>query len=208
MTEIDERLAWELPLLEEVFCKSHPGPLLDLGSGPGRVAIPLARQGYIVRGVDIVPEFVATGNEAAQRERLDCQLFRRDFLAVDASLGTFAGVFSMWGSFRHVVFPEEQTEVFSLVRQRVEGGGLVLIDTIDEDRVTRAPNVKNRYQHREKSVVPGCVRVFHEESGSHTDAYCFTERLLGDRMRDAGLRDVHRLEVQTEPSRLVMVGTA
>jgi SAM-dependent methyltransferase len=47
--------------------------VLDVGCGPGRHSLALARRGADVTGVDIAPRFVELGNEAAQREGLSAR---------------------------------------------------------------------------------------------------------------------------------------
>ncbi|WP_368344600.1 class I SAM-dependent methyltransferase [Pelagovum sp. HNIBRBA483] len=44
--------------------------ILDVGCGQGRDAVPLARQGFRVTGIDIAPSGVAALNEIAAREAL------------------------------------------------------------------------------------------------------------------------------------------
>jgi SAM-dependent methyltransferase len=53
------------PELEEVIRDRPPGRALDLGCGPGRDAIALARHGWEVVGVDFAPEAIAKARERA-----------------------------------------------------------------------------------------------------------------------------------------------
>jgi 2-polyprenyl-3-methyl-5-hydroxy-6-metoxy-1,4-benzoquinol methylase len=55
--------------------KLHPGVrILDVGCGPGRHALELARRGAQVTGVDVAPRFVSLGKEAAAAARsLHCR---------------------------------------------------------------------------------------------------------------------------------------
>jgi SAM-dependent methyltransferase len=53
------------PELEEVIRDRPPGRALDLGCGPGRDAIALARHGWEVVGVDFAPQAIARAKERA-----------------------------------------------------------------------------------------------------------------------------------------------
>ncbi len=59
----------DLPLWEELADR-HPGPVLELGCGIGRIALRLARRGASVWGVDVDPELIETIRAAAERERI------------------------------------------------------------------------------------------------------------------------------------------
>src|SRR5579859_3783052 len=52
------------PVIEQ-WARLLGGPLLDVACGTGRMAIPLAAQGYQVAGVDIVPEMIAHARQKA-----------------------------------------------------------------------------------------------------------------------------------------------
>ena len=54
--------------------------ILDVGIGQGRNALPLARQGYRVTGIDTSAVAIATVRELAGRENLDLELRQGDFL--------------------------------------------------------------------------------------------------------------------------------
>lgn len=58
----------ESAILEKIPCRE--GQLLVLGVGGGREAIPLARLGFTVTGLDFVPEMVETARQNAARQGL------------------------------------------------------------------------------------------------------------------------------------------
>src|SRR6185312_13637804 len=64
----------------------EPGmQVLDLGSGDGTTALPAARLGADVLGVDIASNLVVAGNEAAQAEGLtNCRFQEGDASHLDA----------------------------------------------------------------------------------------------------------------------------
>jgi SAM-dependent methyltransferase len=62
------------------------GPALDLGSGTGRFSIDLARRGWQVTGVDVVPKAVSIARERAREAGVEARFVEADvanFAAVD-----------------------------------------------------------------------------------------------------------------------------
>ena len=60
-------LAADLPMILEI-ARQTGGPILELGVGTGRVAIPLARAGHRVTGVDNAPALLAEAERRRARE--------------------------------------------------------------------------------------------------------------------------------------------
>ncbi len=63
----------EVAFLWDVMGLQQGMSVLDVGCGPGRHALSLARRGITVTGVDIAQRFVDLGNEAAAAESLSAQ---------------------------------------------------------------------------------------------------------------------------------------
>jgi len=69
----------EIDFLVAALGLSQGARVLDVGCGPGRHSLELARRGMEVVGVDISPDFVRLASEAALSDRLDAT-----FVACDA----------------------------------------------------------------------------------------------------------------------------
>ena len=100
--------------------------VLDVGCGPGRHALSLARRGLDVVGVDLSPEFVTLAREAATHEGLDATfevLDVRDLAfehSFDAAICLCQGGFGLLGG-------RDEVDVFSrIVRAMRPGGGLAV----------------------------------------------------------------------------------
>ncbi len=98
----------------------------DLGCGRGRHAIPLARRGYVVTGVDISDKMLSIARERARRERVsvewvqeDMRVFRRHE-AYDLCLS----LFTSFGFFHD----EENQRVLDNVGVSLKAGGILLLD--------------------------------------------------------------------------------
>jgi SAM-dependent methyltransferase len=82
------------------FAHEAGGPLLELGSGTGRVTLPLARQGARVVGVDRSQEMLAFARKRLRRARGlhgRAMLARGDIRDLPFATGAFAGVIAPYG---------------------------------------------------------------------------------------------------------------
>jgi SAM-dependent methyltransferase len=162
--------------------------VLDVGCGPGRHAVALARRGIAVHGVDLSPDFVALAEQAAAGlpatfEVLDVRqlAFHREF---DAAICLCQGGFGLLGGDDEGVVPR----IVAAVRP---GGGIAIsafsayfaLHWIEEgDRFDPATGVNHE------------VATLRNESGDETAAdlwtTCFTARELRLLARGVGLVDV------------------
>ncbi len=90
-------------LIEEL--KLPPGArVLDVGCGPGRHAIALAKTGYAVTGVDVSPRFLEVAAAAARRDGVALSLFEVDARQMpfddefDAVISICQGGFGLMGA--------------------------------------------------------------------------------------------------------------
>jgi SAM-dependent methyltransferase len=104
------------------------GPVLELGVGTGRVAIPLARAGFEVWGIDTSEALLAHarckgGSELAERLNLQPGDMR------DVQLGrTFELIFAGLGAFHHLLTPDDQLACLRSVQRHLAPGGLFVSD--------------------------------------------------------------------------------
>lgn len=207
MTEVDHRLEWEIPLLQSLFLKSNGKQLLDIGCGNGRIAIPLAKLGYKIDGIDLVPEFIHEAKKQAVEYKLDCEFFVKDAFDMNSWDKCYHGVFMMWGTFRHILDKQRQIDLLKVIFEMMTFNGMLVIDTIDEERLKEAPNLNNQYQKRlDYNKKSNVVAVLHKETGNKTYAFQFTEKKLFDLLDSVGFTQIRRIEVNKDLSRLVMVG--
>lgn len=69
----------EVDFLVELMDLSANSYILDIGCGPGRHSLELARRGFRTVGVDISPEFIKYATQVASAESLNAE-----FYAIDA----------------------------------------------------------------------------------------------------------------------------
>src|SRR5581483_610308 len=73
MEDFDE----DRPLIEQ-WASELGGPLLDLACGTGRTALRMARLGYEVTGVDIVPEMIERARQKAAAQTVSIEWVEAD----------------------------------------------------------------------------------------------------------------------------------
>jgi SAM-dependent methyltransferase len=100
-----------------------PGRVLELGCGPGRNALHLARHGYEVEAVDLSPAAVAWARERAARDQVSGVRFRcADIFAADLALaGPYDLVYDS-GCFHHLP-PHRRVSYLALLERVLAPGG-------------------------------------------------------------------------------------
>jgi len=110
----------------ENLAQSVEGPLLELGVGSGRVAVPLARAGYEVTGIDTSPSMLAQARrrlKAAGKLNGSLDLLPGDMTSFD--LGRqFAIVFVAANTFQHLLTTEDQLACLRRARRHLQPDGL------------------------------------------------------------------------------------
>ena len=153
---IAEHVAWLLELLSaEPEPVDRPRHVLDLGCGPGLYAVPLARAGLRVTGIDFSPAAVAHARGLAR----EADLSTIDIIEADlANLANLADlpplapvdVATFWfGEFNS--FPPEQARaLLNDLAARIEPGGLLVLEYQPWDLFARDDST--RWEVHERSV--------------------------------------------------------
>lgn len=98
----------------------------DLGCGRGRHAIPLARRGYRVTGVDLSEKMLTMARDRADREGVSVEWVREDMRTFcrPESFHLCLSLFTSFGYFRD----EENQRVLDNVARSLRKGGILLLD--------------------------------------------------------------------------------
>jgi len=97
----------------------------DLGCGRGRHAIPLARRGYRVTGVDLSEKMLSLARDRADREGISVEWVRED-MRTFCRPGSFHLCLSLFTSFGYFRDEENQQVLDNMVRSLRRGGVLLL----------------------------------------------------------------------------------
>jgi SAM-dependent methyltransferase len=113
------------PAVEALAALAGPGPVLELGVGTGRVALPLSRRGLAVQGIDASAAMVAKLRAKPGGGELPVAL--GDFAEV-AVEGRFSLVYVVFNTFFALLSQESQVRCFANVAARLADGGLFVIE--------------------------------------------------------------------------------
>jgi SAM-dependent methyltransferase len=101
-----------------------PGNILDVGCGYGRISIPLLKNGYDVKGVDIMLQFIDYANTETASERF----IQGDMLALSYDDSSFDNAICLWSTFNHFLSQENQEIVLNEMLRILKPGGKCIID--------------------------------------------------------------------------------
>jgi SAM-dependent methyltransferase len=137
-SSITHRTRCELAFLDAVLPSGRPLDLLDVCCGDGRHAIPLARRGHAVTGVDLSKHLLKVAYREAEGSGVEVRWLHGDMRHVDFQLA-FDAVLNMDTSFGYF---DDRTnyEVVQAMARSVRRGGLVIFDVVHRDHVVaRSP---------------------------------------------------------------------
>ncbi|GAB4368845.1 MAG: class I SAM-dependent methyltransferase [Deltaproteobacteria bacterium] len=168
----------------------------DLGCGRGRHAIPLARRGYRVTGVDLSEKMLSLARERAGREGISVEWVREDMRTFcrPGSFHLCLSLFTSFGYFRD----EENQQVLDNVARSLREGGFLLLD------LRNAGKGLNRLEDwsETREVPAGKLRMsmrFDRDSGRAKARHVLTRR---DGIRISSTFDV-RIYSKAELSRML-----
>lgn len=101
------------------------GAALELGIGTGRIALPLARRGVRVHGIDLSEAMVARLRAKPGAERIGVTI--GDF-ATTTVAGTFSVAYLVFNTIMNLTTQDEQVACFENVAAHLEPGGCFVIE--------------------------------------------------------------------------------
>jgi SAM-dependent methyltransferase len=147
--------AWCRSVIEDIpfyvdLAVQSGGPVLELGVGSGRVAVPTALAGVSVVGVDSSPVMLELARRRAAPHEIDLRLVEADIRALPA-LGRFALVTIPFRALLHLSTDGERRRVLRSVRERIEPGGALAFDVFHPDAEDIA-ETNDRWLEREPGI--------------------------------------------------------
>ena len=130
----------------------EPQAVLDLCCGPGRFAIPLARRGLRVTGVDRTAFFLAKAKERAARDGVEVEWVQEDMRAF-VRPGAYDLALSMFTSFGYFDDKDEDRTVLRNIYASLRPGGALVMDVAGKELVAAGFESTRSRKHADGSVV-------------------------------------------------------
>ncbi len=149
------------------------GRVLELGSGPGRVAVPMAEAGIEVVGLELSAAMIAAAEErrSALPEDVKPRLRFVQGNMADFELGeAFDLVIIAFRTFQMLLLPEEERGCLECAHRHLAPDGTLIIDVFDPllhlavpGRITETPGESEEDEERYHPLTGNRVRVAVEE---------------------------------------------
>lgn len=112
------------------------GSVLDLGCGPGRHALPLARAGLSVTAIDTSRQLLDELRRRALDEKLEIDIRTADMREF-SGIGPFDAVFVMWTSFGYFEAEADHQRVLENIYHSLKPGGVLVLDLLGLETLCR-----------------------------------------------------------------------
>ena len=122
------------PLLRLIGIR--PQTILDLCCGPGRFAVPLARRGFCVTGVDRTTFFLDKAKERAAAEDVEVTWVQED-MRTYVQPSAFDLAISMFTSFGYFDDKAEDLTVLRNIFDSLRPGGMLVMDVMGKERLAQ-----------------------------------------------------------------------
>lgn len=109
------------------------GPILELGIGTGRIALPLAQRGFKVHGIDASPAMVTKLRAKPGGDRIPVVIRNFAEMAIE---GRFSLIFVVYNTFFGLLSQDDQVRCFAGVSEHLTDNGVFVVEAFVPD-VTR-----------------------------------------------------------------------
>ncbi|MFI5782844.1 class I SAM-dependent DNA methyltransferase [Nocardia sp. NPDC051570] len=148
-----------------------PGPVLELGIGTGRIALPLREHGVDVHGVDGSAEMVASLRRKPGGSAVPITM--GDFADV-AAPGTFSLIYLASGTFFELSTQQDQLRCMHNVARRLRPGGVFMFDAFLPEGLCRPAAAAERALPTANGDRVIRSRTLHRVTQGYTSHYSIT----------------------------------
>ncbi|OLS22721.1 MAG: Glycine/sarcosine N-methyltransferase [Candidatus Heimdallarchaeota archaeon LC_3] len=159
----EKRLKKEVPFLTKLFQKHNYTKILDLGSGPGFHAKELAKNGFIVKGLDINENMIQYAKENYTDPNLSISFETGDFLNDDNALsGKWDAIFSL-GNAIMIIWSQENVdtqEMFNRLGKAITNNGAIFFQILNSDNPRKGYVVSKIAKSQDKNTNQILIKHF------------------------------------------------
>jgi cyclopropane fatty-acyl-phospholipid synthase-like methyltransferase len=130
-----------------------PGNVLELGCGPGRNAVYLAKQGYTVDAVDLSQEALTWATERAKSHHVEVNFMKQNLFDLELVEGTYDLVYDS-GCFHHIA-PHRRMDYIHLLKKALKPGGHFVLTCFVEDGELGGATISDWDVYRKGSMQGG-----------------------------------------------------
>lgn len=143
---VTEDIGWYVDL-----ARASGGPVLEIGVGSGRIAVPTALAGIRVVGVDNSAVMLELARVKAEAAGVELDLRIADMRDLPDDLGTYPLVTVPFRAFLHLASDDERLAVLRALRERIEPGGRLAFDVFHPHPMDIA-ETHDRWMEREPGI--------------------------------------------------------
>lgn len=116
----------EISYLKEKLNKNQK--ILDVACGYGRLAVPLAKQGYDIQGIDITPALIKRARETAKKEKLNINFKVGSMTHLSYKNNYLGAIICMWSAFNEIYKEKDQIKAIKEFSSVLVPKGIAIID--------------------------------------------------------------------------------
>ena len=107
--------------------KNKNSRILELCCGTGRLTIPIARDGFVISGVDYTSSMIDQAKSNAIQNQLEIEFILADIRTLDLP-DKYDVIFIPFNSIHHLYTNQDLFKAFNVVKNHLNDGGLFLLD--------------------------------------------------------------------------------
>lgn len=121
-----EQTKLELAYLKKILNKKQR--ILDIACGYGRFAIPLAKQGYNIQGIDLSSNLLNEAKRNAKKEHLNIKFILGDMTNLPYKDNSFDATICMWSAFIELTKEQDQIKALKEMLRVLKDKGFAFIE--------------------------------------------------------------------------------
>ena len=118
------------PVVRFLTERAGAGPVLELGIGTGRLALPLQKTGVAVHGIELSPDMVAQLRAQPGSEGIGVTMGDFATVAVEGMAGSFTLAYLVRNTIMNLTSQDDQVACFRNVAQHLRSGGRFVVEVL------------------------------------------------------------------------------